>query len=95
MQTTNTQCSYAANYELADAMVSKLLSDKTGGNDKFKHKIRSFELEVKEKLGRSSHAKHGAACQCNKMLVLFRDNACFLVDPFRVHTMKVPVFKVF
>ena len=61
METTNVQYSYAANFQLADDLVSKLLSDKTG-NEKFKTKIRAFELSVKDTLGNNNNAKHGSAC---------------------------------
>ena len=58
---TNTQFSYAANFQLADDMLSKLLSD-TDGNDKFKAKIEVFENSVKKDTpGSTKNSIHGIA----------------------------------
>ena len=64
------QYSYAANFQLADDLVSKLLSDKTG-NEKFKAKIRDFELSVKDTIGKNNNGNHGSACQCQDVFFFF------------------------
>merc|ERR1712224_289056 len=66
---------------LADDLLSKLLSDGTGGNSKFKAKVRAFELEVKDTLGNNKNGKHGAACL---------DFRSFLIMPVQ----RVPRYKV-
>ena len=61
MENTNVQYSYAANFEFADDLVSKLLSDKDG-NEKFKAKIKAFELSMQDTV-RINNSKPGSARQ--------------------------------
>ena len=75
METTNVQCSYAANFHLADELLSKLLSDKDG-NEKFKAKIKAFELSMQDTV-RSNNSKPGSARQCQHILFSFLTQGLF------------------
>lgn len=60
---SNAPYSYAANFQLADDMISKLLSQ-TDGNAKFKKRIKEFEVKVKNTVSPNNtkkKSKHGIA----------------------------------
>ena len=93
METTNVQYSYAANFQLADDLVSKLLSDKDG-NEKFKAKIKAFELSMQDTV-RSNNSKPGSARQCQHILFSFLTQGLFPCWTIRAHTIKVWTCEVF